>query len=133
MTIARVMSIAKKYEKYVVPNTMRPKDFMDPMTAGFMTVTPRVGVAGGIPYHPHGEIIGFIGTNPEVQTDLGGEAELWIDDEKYTITKSFMAYFPRGLKHCPLSVTDIKRPVFHFDTKLAEGRQVFQWIKDQPG
>ena len=81
--------------------------------------------------HPHDEIIGFIGTNPEDSTDLGGEAELWIDDEKYTITESFMAYFPKGLKHCPLSVTNVKRPIFHFDIQIAEGRPEFQWIKDE--
>jgi hypothetical protein len=81
--------------------------------------------------HPHDEIIGFIGTNPGDPTDLGGEAELWIDDEKYAITESFMAYFPKGLKHCPLSVTNVKRPIFHFDIQIAEGRPEFQWIKDE--
>jgi len=79
--------------------------------------------------HPHDEIIGFIGTNPEDPTDLGARAELWIDDEKYSVIKSFMAYFPKGLKHCPLTVTDVKRPIFHFDIQLAEGRPEFKWVK----
>jgi hypothetical protein len=82
--------------------------------------------------HPYDEIIGFIGTNPEDPNDLGAETELWIDDEKYIITESFMAYFPKGLKHCPLSVTNVKRPIFHFDIQMAEGRPEFQWTKNVP-
>jgi hypothetical protein len=82
--------------------------------------------------HPHDEIIGFIGTNPQDPNDLGGKAELWIDDEKYIISKSFLAYFPKGLKHCPLTVTNVKRPIFHFDIQMAKGRPEFQWVKDLP-
>jgi hypothetical protein len=79
--------------------------------------------------HPHDEVIGFIGTNPEDPSDLGAEAELWIDDEKYVIIKSFLAFFPKGVVHCPLTVTNVKRPVFHFDIQLASGRPEFQWVK----
>jgi len=82
--------------------------------------------------HPHDEVIGFIGTNPDDLHDLGGEAELWIDDEKYTSAESFMAYFPKGLKHCPLIVTKVKRPIFHFDIQIAEGKPAFEWVKDLP-
>jgi hypothetical protein len=82
--------------------------------------------------HPHDEIIGFIGTNPQDPNDLGGKAELWIDDEKYIISRSFLAYFPKGLKHCPLTVTNVQRPIFHFDIQIAKGRPEFKWIIDLP-
>jgi hypothetical protein len=82
--------------------------------------------------HPHDEIIGFIGTNPQDPNDLGGKAELWIEDEKYIISKSFLAYFPKGIKHCPLTVTNVQRPIFHFDIQTTKGRPEFQWIKDLP-
>jgi hypothetical protein len=80
--------------------------------------------------HPYDEIIGFIGTNPDDPTDLGAVAELWIDDEKYTITESFLAYLPKNVPHCPLTVADVKRPILHFDIQIAEARPEFQWIKD---
>jgi hypothetical protein len=80
--------------------------------------------------HPHDEIIGFIGTNPQDPNDLGAKAELWMDDEKYIISKSFLAYFPKGLKHCPLTVTDVQRPIFHFDIQIAKGRPKFKWAKN---
>jgi len=80
--------------------------------------------------HPHDEVIGFIGTNPDDPKDLGAEAVLWIEDEKYVIKKSFLAYFPKGVVHCPLTVNDVKRPILHFDIQLAPGRPEFTWVKD---
>jgi hypothetical protein len=83
--------------------------------------------------HPHDEIIGFIATNPQDPKDLGAKAELWMDDEKYIVTNSFLAYFPKGLKHYPLTVTNVQRPIFHFDIQIAKGRPEFQWVKDLNG
>ncbi len=66
--------------------------------------------------HDFPEVLGFFGTNPEDVHDLGGEVELWIDGEKHLLTKTFMAYIPAGMKHCPLQVTKLYRPIFHFST-----------------
>ena len=70
--------------------------------------------------HPYPEVIGFLGNIPEDPDDLGAEAEIWMDDEQYIIHRSFMVYVPKGLKHCPLIVRDIRRPVLHFDMQLTE-------------
>ena len=40
--------------------------------------------------------------------------ELWLDGEKHIFTKSFAAYVPAGMKHCPLISRRIERPIFHF-------------------
>ena len=82
--------------------------------------------------HPHGEMIGFIGTNPDDQSDLGGEAELWIDDEQYFIKESFLAFIPKDVPHCPLMVHNITRPIFHFDIQMAEGKPIFEWLNEEP-
>lgn len=66
--------------------------------------------------HEFDEVLGFFGTNPEDVYDLGGEVEFWIEEEKYLLTNSFMAYIPKGLKHCPLRVVRADRPIFHFST-----------------
>jgi hypothetical protein len=71
--------------------------------------------------HPYPEIIGFVGTNPDDLHDLGVEAEIWMDDKKYILTNSFLVYVPSGLRHCPLIVRNIKRPVFHFDLQITTG------------
>ena len=71
--------------------------------------------------HPYAEVIGFAGSDPKNANDLGGEAEFWMDDEKYIIDKSFLVYIPEGLKHCPLIVRNITRNIFHFDIQLTQG------------
>jgi hypothetical protein len=71
--------------------------------------------------HPYPEIIGFVGTNPDDLHDLGAEAEIWMDDEKYVLTNSFLVYVPSGLRHCPLIGRNINRPVFHFDLQITTG------------
>ncbi|HSW58228.1 MAG TPA: hypothetical protein VLH15_07490 [Dehalococcoidales bacterium] len=70
--------------------------------------------------HPYDEVIGFVGTNTENVNDLGAEAEMWMDNEKYTVSQSCIMYIPKGLKHCPLTVRNIVRPVFHFDIQLTD-------------
>ncbi len=66
----------------------------------------------GSPSHVHDfdEILGFVGSDPQHPTDLGGEVEFWLEDEKYLLTKSCLIFAPAGLRHCPLRVTRVDRP-----------------------
>ncbi|MBN2062198.1 MAG: hypothetical protein JW882_17480 [Deltaproteobacteria bacterium] len=66
--------------------------------------------------HDTDEVIGFFGSDPENPHDLGGEVEIWLDDEKHLITKSCLIFIPRGMKHCPLLLRRVDRPIFHFST-----------------
>jgi hypothetical protein len=69
-----------------------------------------------LPAHTHDfdEILGFYGCDPQNPRDLNAEVEFWMDDEKYIMTKSFLVFIPAGLKHCPLTLNRIDRPIFHF-------------------
>ena len=64
--------------------------------------------------HPYDEVVAFMGTNPDDVHDLGGEIELWLEDEKHILTKSCLVFIPKGMKHCPLQVRRVDRPIFHF-------------------
>ena len=66
--------------------------------------------------HDFDEMIAYFGSNPDDPADLGGEIELWLDDEKHLLTKSCVVFIPKGLKHCPLIYRRIDRPIFHFST-----------------
>jgi hypothetical protein len=70
----------------------------------------------GVKPHSHqfDEIIAFFGTNFDDPHDLCGEIELWIEDEQYIMNKSFMAFIPAGVTHCPLRIRRIDKPIFHF-------------------
>lgn len=66
----------------------------------------------GSPSHVHDfdEVIGFLGSDYQNPSDLGGEVEFWLEDEKYLLTKSCLIYAPKGMRHCPLRVTRVDRP-----------------------
>jgi hypothetical protein len=64
--------------------------------------------------HPFDEVITFFGTNPDDPEDLCGEVEIWLEDEKHVLTKSALIFVPKGMKHCPLIIRRVDRPIFHF-------------------
>ncbi len=60
------------------------------------------------------EFIGFMGTDPEHPEELNAEVSFYIEDEKIDITKSCLIYIPRGIKHSPIFVPRLDRPILHF-------------------
>lgn len=64
--------------------------------------------------HPFDEVIAFFGSNPDDPEDLGGEVEIWLEDEQYILNKSCLIFVPKGMKHCPLFIRRVDRPIFHF-------------------
>ncbi len=70
--------------------------------------------------HPFGELIGFFGFNYDNIHDLGAEVELWIDGKQYILKESFVAFVPPGIKHCPLNIRNIVRPLMHLTAGPAQ-------------
>ncbi len=70
----------------------------------------------GVDAHTHDfdEILGFYGCDPYNPSELHGEVEFWLGDEQYLLTKSCTIYVPKGLKHCPLFIRRLDKPLFHF-------------------
>jgi quercetin dioxygenase-like cupin family protein len=77
-----------------------------------------VWVLGSIPRshpehsHDHDEIVGFVGSNMDDPSDLGGEIDFIVDGEKMTITKTCFIHVPAGVKHGGLCFRKIDKPVF---------------------
>jgi quercetin dioxygenase-like cupin family protein len=65
-------------------------------------------------HHDFDEVLGFIGSDWEKPGELNGEVELWLEDEKYILTKSCVVFIPKGLRHLPLRVLKVDRPIMHF-------------------
>jgi hypothetical protein len=64
--------------------------------------------------HDFDEVLGFLGSNPQKPRELGGEMELWIENEKYLLTNTCLVFVPRGVKHCPLIARKVTAPFIHF-------------------
>ena len=67
-------------------------------------------------FHEIDEIIGFFGSDSKNPYDLNGEIEMWLEDEKHILTRTCMLFVPAGMKHCPLILRRVDRPIFHFTT-----------------
>jgi len=78
--------------------------------------------------HDCDEIIGFVGTSIQDPRDLGGQVELWLDDEKHVINETCMVYVPAGLKHCPLIIEKVSIPIVHYSV-LTGGQYKSEFIK----
>jgi hypothetical protein len=76
-----------------------------------------VGKSSGKSLAPHthdfDEVLGFYGSDTQNPHDLGGEIEFWLEDEQYIYNTSFCVFIPKGMKHCPLKLLKIERPIFH--------------------
>ena len=62
--------------------------------------------------HDHDEILGFVGSNMDDPSDLGGEIDFVVDGKKMTITKTCFIHVPAGVKHGGLCFRKIDKPVF---------------------
>ena len=78
--------------------------------------------------HDSDEMIGFFGSNPQDPYDLGGEIEFWLEDEKHLLTRSCLIFVPKGMKHCPLILRRVDRPIFHFSTLTSSE---YRFIKEK--
>ena len=130
----------RKWEKNIVYQTpahpMHPKDAApsielyhvnDKIVPGGFCFTAAWVLAPNPPkvgpwdshYHKTTEYLFFIGGDPENPRDLDAEIDLWIEDEKYTITKSCAVFIPTGVHHTPVIMRKVDRP-FIFGSTLPE-------------
>ncbi len=139
---------ASKYSKYIITELKTP-DFPAEFVKRYQEFATRIlwmdsNVVPGafqmncswyLTPNPHGaeshahdvdEIIGFFSGDYTRPYDLGGEIEFWLEDDKYIIDKTSMIFVPAGMKHCPLILRRVDRPIFHFTVVIA-GR----YIKDE--
>jgi hypothetical protein len=68
--------------------------------------------------HDFDECLAFMGGDPQDPAALGGEVELWIEDERHLLTKSCLVYIPAGVHHCPMNILRVDRPILHFSTGM---------------
>ena len=66
--------------------------------------------------HDYDETIAFFGTDFKNPNDLCGEIELWMEDEKFMLTRSCLIFVPKGMYHCPLVIHKVEKAIFHFAT-----------------
>ncbi len=66
------------------------------------------------------ELIGFFSSDESDPYDLGGKIEFSIEGEPHLLTRSTMIYVPAGLKHNPMRILEVNRPIFHFSVVMQD-------------
>ena len=64
--------------------------------------------------HDFDEYLGYIGSDPGNPSDLGCDFEIKIDGEVVKTNKSCLVFIPAGIKHSPMRVSNMKRPIIGF-------------------
>ena len=109
--------IAEEYSKYASRILWMDDDVVEGAfhmnTSWFLRPTQET-IENKPHVHDTDEIIGFFGSDPDNPYDLGGEVEIWLEDDKHVIDRTAMIFVPAGMKHCPLVLTRVDRPIFHF-------------------
>jgi len=93
-------------------------------------LSPRRTFANAPHVHESDEILGFFGSDPADPYDLGGEIEIWLEDDKHTIDRSCMIFIPAGMKHCPLVIKRVDRPIFHYSVITGRTYELTEDAKD---
>ena len=131
----------RKYEKYILTDLVLPEDVKERqpeynkratrilwLEDFVMKGSPGIIASWywkatdeeGTPQHTHDydEVVGFLGGDPDNPGDLNGEVEWWMEDEKFTLTKSCFILCPKGIKHSPLRVVRVDRPILFLAISL---------------
>lgn len=68
--------------------------------------------------HDSDELLVFIGSDPDDTENLNAEIDLWIENDKITLTTTSIVFVPAGAAHGRIEFKNVKKPVFHFTCHL---------------
>ena len=86
-------------------------------TAWYKDVQPRDPLFDAH-VHDYDELIGFFGSNPENQYDLGGVIEFSFAGEVHKLDRTTLIFVPGGIEHNPLRLIKVDTPIFHFSVVM---------------
>ena len=72
----------------------------------------------GLVKHNSDKVMFFIGGNPDDSENLNGKVEMWIENDKLTLTNTCAVFVPEGAAHGNVEVKDLTKPIFHYSCHL---------------
>jgi len=68
----------------------------------------------GLVKHDSDKLMAFIGSDASNHEDLGAEVELWLENDKLTITETCFVFVPAGVACGNMVVRNMTRPLIHY-------------------
>jgi hypothetical protein len=69
--------------------------------------------------HDFQEMLCFIGGNPRDITDFGAKIEVTLGNEKYIVDQPAVISIPAGVRHCPIVVKKVEKPIVFLEISLS--------------
>ena len=89
-------------------------------TAWYTHAAPRDPMFTEHKHDDTSELVCFFSGDESDPYDLGGEIEFSIEGEPHLLTRSTMIFIPAGLRHNPMRILRITRPIFHCSIVMTE-------------
>jgi hypothetical protein len=70
--------------------------------------------------HDFDQLFHFIGGDPMDITDFGAEVEFHLEDEVHVFNRMTLVYVPKGMKHCPIYVRNVKKPIMFMNVAFTD-------------
>jgi hypothetical protein len=70
----------------------------------------------------------FIGSDVNEPESLNAEVELWIENDKLTLTRTCAVFIPAGAAHGRVSVHNIQKPLLHYSWQTTAGRYSAEFV-----
>jgi hypothetical protein len=74
--------------------------------------------------HDFDQVIFFMGGDPDNVVDYDAEVVMGIGDTMYSITYPACVYIPAGLRHGPLDIRRVTKPIMFIDITLSPGPSI---------
>jgi hypothetical protein len=68
--------------------------------------------------HKSDELLVFIGSDKDDPENLNAEIELWIENDKITLTTTSIVFVPAGAAHGRIEARNVRKPVMHYTCHL---------------
>lgn len=68
----------------------------------------------GLVRHGSDKLMLFIGSDPSDHENLGAVIELWIENDKLTLTETSIVFVPKGAAHGRMTMKNVTKPVIHY-------------------
>jgi hypothetical protein len=69
--------------------------------------------------HRFHEILCFIGGDPTDISEFGADIEVTLGDKKYPINQPSVISIPAGVRHCPVNIKKVEKPIVFLEISLA--------------
>lgn len=89
-------------------------------TAWYTAAAPRDPMFTEHKHDDTSELVCFFSGDEKDPYNLGGEIEFSLEGERHLLTKSTMIFVPAGMRHNPMRILKVTRPIFHCSIIMKE-------------